>query len=284
VSLGGGAGTRARPGVNEVRGTGVGAAGAFPLAAPWRMVLAQTRAQLRVVWRTPAFSLTSLVLPIMFFTFFALPMAHLTRPDGVGMATYLLASFGAYSVGAVMVYAFGIGVATERGMGIDRLIRATPMPPVLYMLAKVFTASCFACVSLLLLFTYGALTAGIRLPLTVWLAMGLRLLGGSLPFIGLGFAIGFMAGPSAAPAVANLVYLPLSFASGLFVPIDQLPRPAQHLAPFLPSYHYAQLAWGALGVDTEPILVSVVWLVAYAVFLFGLAVRAFKREEREKFT
>lgn len=259
--------------------------GPRPAVSPlWRMVLMQTRAQLRVVWRTPAFSLTSLVLPLMFFTFFGLPLAHLTRADGVGMATYLLASFGAYSVGAVMVYSFGIGVATERGMGVDRLIRATPMPPALYMLAKVFTASVFACVSLVLLFLYGMITAGIQLPLTTWLAMMLRLLSGSVPFMGLGFAIGYLAGPSAAPAVANLVYLPLSFASGLFVPIDQLPRAAQHVAPYLPSYHYAQLAWGALGARVEPAAVSVLWLAAYAVVLFGLAVRGFRREEREKFT
>ena len=47
--------------------------------------------------------------------------------------------------------------------------------------------------------------------------------------------------------MANLIYLPLSFASGLFVPLNQLPVFIQNLAPYLPSYHYAQLAWSALG-------------------------------------
>ena len=41
----------------------------------------------------------------------------------------LLASFGAYAVGNVMVYGFGIGVANERAMKIDRLMRASPLPP-----------------------------------------------------------------------------------------------------------------------------------------------------------
>ena len=33
------------------------------------------------------------------------------RSDGVSIGAYLLASFGAYAVGNVMVYGFGIGVA-----------------------------------------------------------------------------------------------------------------------------------------------------------------------------
>ena len=57
----------------------------------------------------------------------------------------------------------------------------------------------------------------------MWLDMIARLLAGSVPFIALGFAIGYLCGPNVAPAVANLVYLPLSFASGLFMPLSQLP-------------------------------------------------------------
>jgi ABC-2 type transport system permease protein len=110
-----------------------------------------------------------------------------------------------------------------------------------------------------------------------------RLLAGSLPFIGLGFAIGYWSGPHAAPAVANLIYLPLSFASGLFVPLDQLPGFVRTLAPFLPSYHYAQLAWSALGAGRESLGESLLWLACYTALFLTLAVRAYRREERAKF-
>jgi ABC-2 type transport system permease protein len=92
---------------------------------------------------------------------------------------------------------------------------------------------------------------GIRETPLVWAIVIARLLAGSLPFIALGFAIGYWSGPHAAPAIANLIYLPLSFASGLFVPLSQLPEFIQNLRPFLPSYHYAQLAWSALGAGHE---------------------------------
>jgi hypothetical protein len=59
------------------------------------MLLAQTRSELLMRWRVPAFSVTNLVLPIVFFTFFGLPVARLVRSDGVSVGAYLLASFGA---------------------------------------------------------------------------------------------------------------------------------------------------------------------------------------------
>jgi len=253
-------------------------------AAPLlQMLLAQTRSELLMRWRVPAFSVTNLVLPIVFFTFFGLPVAHVVRGDGVSIGAYLLASFGAYAVGNVMVYGFGIGVANERGMKIDRLMRASPLPPIVFMLAKVLTALVFSLVALVLLIVYGIVVGGIHQTPAVWATIILRLLAGSLPFIALGFAIGYWSGPNAAPALANLIYLPLSFASGLFVPLNQLPAFIQTLAPFLPSYHYAQLAWSALGAGRESLWVSLLWLAGYTALFLTLAVRSYRREERAKF-
>jgi ABC-2 type transport system permease protein len=182
-----------------------------------------------------------------------------------------------------MVYGFGIGVANERGMKIDRLMRASPLPPLVFMLAKVLTALVFSLIALVLLIGYGIVVGGIHQTPAVWATIILRLLAGSLPFIALGFAIGYWSGPNAAPAMANLIYLPLSFASGLFVPLNQLPVFIQNLAPYLPSYHYAQLAWSALGAGRESLGVSLLWLAGYTALFLTLAVRSYRREERAKF-
>jgi ABC-2 type transport system permease protein len=247
------------------------------------MLLMQTRSELLMRWRVPAFSVTNLALPIVFFTFFGLPVAHVRRADGVSIGAYLLASFGAYAVGQVMIYGFGIGVANERAMKIDRLMRASPLPPLVFMLAKVVTALVFALLALLLLVGYGAVVGGIYQPPAVWARVIARLLAGSLPFIALGFAIGYLSGPHAAPAVANLIYLPLAFASGFFVPVGQLPGFVQAIAPFLPTYHYAQLAWSALGAGSETLGTSLLWLTGYTAVFLTVAVRAYRREERAKF-
>jgi len=248
------------------------------------MLAAQTLGELRVRWRTPAFSLTNLALPVLFFTFFGLPVARQTFSNGVSVGAYLLTSFAAYAVGSVMVYGFGIGVATERGMKIDLLMRATPLPPAIAVTAKVLNALAFSLLSVLVLIVYGILVGGVRQDLTVWIDIVARLLAGSLPFIALGFAIGYSSGPHVAPALANLIYLPLSFASGLFMPLDRLPGFVQRIAPYLPSYHYGQLAWSAVGVPSEPLLMSLAWLAGYTALFMAVTLRAYRREQSLKFT
>jgi ABC-2 type transport system permease protein len=254
-----------------------------PTARLGRMLAEQIRSQVLIRWRIPAFSLTNLALPIIFFTFFGLPLVNQTAPDGTNLGAFVLASFAAYAVGSIMVFSFGIGVATERAMRMDVLIRATPLPPGIYILAKVVTALLFALVSLVLLIGYGVVVGGIRQEAGVWISIVFRLLAGSLPFIGLGFAIGYLTGPNAAPAVANLVYLPLVFASGFFLPLNQLPAFIRRVAPYLPTYHYAQLAWSAVGRRSEPLLTSLLWVAGYSILFLAIAVWAYQRDETSKF-
>jgi ABC-2 type transport system permease protein len=253
------------------------------MASLLRMLVAQTLGELRIRWRTPAFSLTNLALPVLFFTFFGLPVARETMRNGVSVGAYLLASFAAYAVGSVMVYGFGIGVATERGMKVDLLMRATPLPPAIAILAKVLNALAFSLLSVVVLIIYGIVVGGVRQDLAVWINVTVRLLAGSLPFIALGFAIGYSSGPHVAPALANLIFLPLSFASGLFTPLDRLPGFVQRIAPYLPTYHYAQLAWSAVGAPSEPLLTSLAWLAGYTALLMALTIWAYRREQSLKF-
>ena len=215
-----------------------------PAVAPFgRMLLMQTWSRLLWFWRIPAWTVSSLAMPVFFFTFFGLRFAHLTDAGGFSVGSYFLASFGAYAVGQVMVFSFGIGVSTERMLKQDLLMRATPLPPIVHLLARSLSALLFALVALIGLIVYGIVVGGIREDLSVWATVVVRLLAGSLPFIALGFAIGYLAG-NAAPAVANLIYVPLSFASGLFIPVSQLPSFArsgtvsphyQQVAPYLPT-------------------------------------------------
>jgi ABC-2 type transport system permease protein len=255
-----------------------------PAVAPLgRMFLMQTWSHLLLYCRVPARTITPLLMPVFFFTFFGLRFARLADAGGFSVGAYFLASFGAWSVGQVMVYAFGLGVATERALKQDLLMRAMPLPPIMPLLVRVLTALLFALVSLVVLIAYGVVVGGVRQDLGVWATIIVRLLAGSLPFIALGLSIGYTASFSAAPAVANIIYLPLSFASGLFIPLSQLPSFVQQVAPYLPTYHYGQLAWSAVGAPSEPLATSLGWLAAYTVLFLALAVRAYRREEQQKF-
>ena len=74
------------------------------------------------------------------------------------------------------------------------------------------------------------------------------------------------------------------FASGLFIPISQLPTFMRGVAPYLPAYHYGQVAWEAIGAPPDnPLWQSAAWLAGYAVVFAIIAVRAYRVDETRKF-
>jgi ABC-2 type transport system permease protein len=247
------------------------------------MLVAQTRAQLLQLLRSPIYSMFSLALPIIFWLFFGLPNAHRVI-GGVNGGAYLLASFGAYAVANVMLFTFGINIAVERGRKQDLLMRATPLRPAVYLAARVASAIVFALAAVVLLSLFAVVTGGVRLTAEQWVTLVLRLLIGSLPLLLLGFAIGYLVSSNSAAAVVNLIALPMFFASGIFVPVSALPAFIQTIAPYLPTYRYGQLAWGAVGAPADPASTDLLWLAGYTVLFLAVTLRAYRAEESRKFS
>jgi ABC-2 type transport system permease protein len=249
------------------------------------MLARQTMAEFLKLWRVPAFTLTSLFLPVMFYAFIGIGQSSQVVSPHVTFGAYFLASMAVYSVANVMIFSFGISVATERGMKMDVLMRATPMPPLVYLLSKSITAIVFAALTLVVLFPFAYIAGGVRLDPSVWVTLASRVLLGSIPFIALGFAIGYLSGPNSAVAVINLIYLPTAFASGLFFPKQLLPDFIQRLSPYLPLHFFGQLGWDAIGAPTDgSVTTDWLYLAAYGVVFFVIAVWAYRREESRKFS
>jgi ABC-2 type transport system permease protein len=247
------------------------------------MVLQQARSEFLKLWRIPMFSVPTLLFPILLFLLFAAPNASETLPNGTSLGKYVMASFAAYGVLGVAFFSFGIGVANERGQGWTRLVRATPVPPWVYFAGKVVMALLFAALLLLMLFLVAALVAGVQMELGEWIALGVSLVLGMLPLITIGFALGYWAGPNSAAAIANLIYLPVAYASGFLMPVQVLPQFVQSITPYLPPYHYGQLAWRAVGVDDGQLGVHILWLMGTAIVFGLLAVWGYRRDNGRQF-
>ncbi|HEX6061342.1 MAG TPA: ABC transporter permease [Candidatus Limnocylindria bacterium] len=248
------------------------------------MVVQQTRGEFLKLWRSPIFSIFSLALPVMFYVFFGLQNAQRVE-QGVNIGAYVLASLSAYAVANVMLFSFGIGVALDRGRKYDVLMRATALRPIATMIAKLLTGVAFALLALVVLFAVAALVGGQRMETSQWLTLTWRLLIGAIPFLALGFAIGYSVSPNAAPAVVNLIALPMYFGSGLFIPLDQLPSFIRSIAPYLPAYHYGQIVWDAVGKPPDnPLWQSAAWLIGYTLLFAAIAVRAYRADESKKFS
>ena len=229
--------------------------------------------------RLPIFAATTIALPLMFYVIFGLTFAG-EQARGAGMTTYMLVTYGAFGVIGAALFGFGVSVAVERGQGWMRLKRVAPMPPLAYFVAKVVMSLAVATIIVLAMFTLGAIVGGVRLDPQQWVAVGLALVAGALPFSAMGLAFGYLVGPNSAPAVLNLAWLPMAFASGLWIPIGQLPQLVQSVAPFLPPYHFVQLALGTIGASEggSPAAHAGAVLVFTVVFLL-VAAWGYRRDE-----
>ena len=69
-----------------------------------------------------------------------------------------------------------------------------------------------------------------------------------LPFAAIGLLIATLCSGQASPAIINLIYLPMAFLSGLWMPLSILPGWIAGAAPVWPSYHLAQIARFAIGI------------------------------------
>ncbi len=244
-----------------------------------RIYLLEARLEFLKLLRMPVFAIPTIAFPVLFYVFFGLFFG--ARAGGAGpMATYLLATYGAFGVIGVSLFGFGVGVAVERGQGWMLLKRASPMPAGAYFAAKVFMSLLFGGVILTLLYALGAAFGGVQLSAAGWATLGLVHLLGALPFCAMGLAIGYFVGPNAAPAIVNLIYLPLSFTSGLWVPIQILPDFLQRAAVALPPYHFAQLALKVIGADMGgSTAVHVAYLAVFTVVCLALARLGYRRDE-----
>lgn len=229
--------------------------------------------------RVPIFAVTTIALPLMFYVIFGITFAG-EQARGVGITTYMLVTYGAFGVIGAALFGFGVSVAMERGQGWMRLKRVAPMPPLAYFVAKVVMSLAVATIIVLAMFALGALVGGVRLELGQAVAVGLALVAGAVPFSAMGLAFGYLVGPNSAPAVLNLVWLPMAFASGLWVPISQLPDVVQSLAVALPPYHFVQLVLGTIGASEggSPVLHGAAMLGFTLVFL-TVAAWGFRRDE-----
>lgn len=230
--------------------------------------------------RLPMYAIPTLVFPLMFYLLFGVAMKRGT----FDVATYMLATYGVFGVMNATLFGFGVGIAVERGQGWMLFKRATPMPPLAHLAGRLAMALLFSALIVGLLFASGAALGGVRMPAASWAALGGLLVAGALPFAAFGLAIGYWAGPNSAPAIVNLVAMPVSFASGLWIPLQFLPGLVAEIAPFLPPYHLAQLALKVVGMDQGvPAWRSLAVLAGFTVFSLLLARAGYRRDEGRTF-
>jgi ABC-2 type transport system permease protein len=235
-----------------------------------RAYLLEARYEFLRVWRTPAFALPTLLFPPMLYLLFGL----LLNRGSDNAAYYLFATYSVFGVMAPALFGFGVGVAIERERGWLALKRVAPMPAGAYLLAKLCMAMLFALIIYAVLALMASWLGGVRLAPGQWLLLGAIATLGVMPFCALGLMIGSRANASGAPALVNLIYLPMAFLSGLWMPLSMLPAFIGRIAPLWPAYHLSQLSLATIGRgDGSAIFPHLFALAGFTVICFAIARR-----------
>ncbi len=237
--------------------------------------LAEARYEALRLLRAPAFGAPFLLIPIALYLFFAILRPGSGTSTPANAATYLYTAFGVVGIMGPALFGFGLSVALDREQGLLRLKRALPMPPAAYLLAKMATAMMFSALVSLTIAMGAAAVSSAPPPAVAMVGVALVNVAGTLPFCAIGLFIGTCVSGRAAPAVVNLVYLPMIYLSSLFFP---LPPSIRVVTVFSPAFHLNQLALGVAGVPSVlgPVMHTAA-LAGVTILFTGLAVRRLAR-------
>ncbi len=234
--------------------------------------------------RLRMYTASVLSFPIMFYILFGLVLNRREAIAGTSVPAYLIATYGTFGVMGASLFGTAAGLSSDRGLGWLQVKRASPMPPFAYFAAKVVTSMAFSAFIVLALFALGAAFGGVRMPASEFAKLLGTLVVGSLPFSAMGLALGYFTGPNSAPATINLLYLPMSFCSGLWVPFMFLPKVVQKIALALPPYHLSQLALGIVGAGKhESIATHWEVLAAFIMICLGVARIGFQKDQEKMY-
>jgi ABC-2 type transport system permease protein len=227
------------------------------------------------VWRTPGFVVPALAFPVVFYLFFGI----LFSPSGAtSHAVYMLVTYSCFGIMGPAMFNFATNIASDRTQGWLTLKQLSPMPVAAYLLAKLSTSLLFALIIIILLFGVAVLFGEVRLESNQWGKLALLMLVGTLPFALIGLILGLTLSDKAAPGVVNLIYLPMAFLSGLWLPVTLLPSFLQQLAWLWPSYHLSQLGLKVVGMDQgHPWPLHLAILLLFTGVLVMLSLLVFRR-------
>jgi ABC-2 type transport system permease protein len=251
----------------------------LPIGRLLRAYLMEAKYETINALRTPAFAIPFIAIPVAIYLLFGILMGAGGESDsewGPGIVNYLFAGVCVLAVMMPGIFS-GVGLAIEREGGLLKLKRALPLPPGANLVAKVLMSMSVAAIGLTLVVITALIAGKITLSLVQVLIMWAVLVVGVIPFCAMGLFIGALASGSAAPAYGNLVFLPMMWLSGLFIP---LPDFMERWMVIWPAFHLNQLALGLAGVEqfsfVSPAIAGGV-LVGVTVLFGGLAIRRLAR-------
>ena len=240
--------------------------------------LTETQYELARMIRNPSVAIPVLLLPCGLYALFALLIAGEWINKDPNAGIFLFAAFSIMAVTMPALFGTGVTLALERDMGLLRLKRAQPAPPAAWVVAKIVSGLVLALLAYAPIVILALATGKLSLGTGQVLAMSAALMLGTIPFCAMGLMIGSLASGSAAPAYANLIYLPGCYLSGMFFP---MPASMYWQTPIWPQFHVKQFAMQLAGIadpHSEPLPMAIAFMLGYTVLFAGVTIWRLKQK------
>lgn len=242
-----------------------------------KLILLHLRFRLQELRRQPAYVVMSLVLPILVFAFFGVPNAK--TPEAAQM---LMASFSCFAMISVVLNQLALQVSFEKSGPWNIYLHTLPVHASQIFIARIIAQIVFAMFSVAAVVLVAHLTVDVNLPRERWWSFCLSVYLGGISFASLGVLLGILFHSHSIISAANLFYLPLTFAGGLWLPPNALPKVVQDISEYLPTRMYGEVVWAAV-LDTE-LKIKYVWgLIIYMLGFIILAFILYRRDEGRRF-
>ena len=250
-------------------------------SATFATYLKETKYEFLKLIRTKTFSLSVIGFPVMFYLLFGVGNRNVNE-GAFHLAKYELAGYACFGMVGAALFGIGVGLGAERANGWLELKRASPMPPLAYLIAKCNAAIGFAVIIVTILIGIAMTLGGVQLSAIEALKMLGVAVVGTIPFAAMGILIALIVPANASSGIINLIYLPMSFASGLWIPLHLLPKWLQTIAPAFPAYHLSQLMLSIFNYQNSSSLHSH-WLglAGFAFLMLGVSWAIFHRAEQD---
>jgi ABC-2 type transport system permease protein len=215
--------------------------------AAWQVAYEQ-----RAFWRNRARAFLSIGMPIVLLLIFG-SLNHDTKLAALGGIPYVaffLPGILAYGIILTQFMNLAGGIAVQRDSGLLKRMRGLPLPGWAYVGGRVGSTIAVSLLAAVVMLVLGAALYGVDVRAEAIPAILITVLLGAATFAALGIAcVQIIPNAEAAPVVANVLILPLTFISGVWYPMNDAPHWLVEVAKLFPIEHLAH----ALQTAVDPL-------------------------------
>jgi len=238
----------------------------------------------RAFWRNRTRAFFSFGMPVMLLLLFGALNSggRIQELGNIPYVTFFLPGILAYGIVITQFMNLAGGLAIQRDNGLLKRMRGTPLPGWAYVGGRVGSTVAVSAIMTVVMLVLGDVAFGVHLRAEAIPAVFLIVVLGAATFAALGIAaVSIIPNAEAAPVVANVLILPLTFISGIWYPMTNAPQWLLDVAKIFPVERLAS----ALHVAFDPLNHGspfsgndLLWLAIWLAIGTRLAIGFWRRE------